>query len=100
MPVWKQRRPASVGGKYQFSKEFTASLYGAHLEDVWNQYYVNLNLVHPLAGDQSVALDFNLYRTLDDGSAKAGSIDTTAARWRLPTPWARTPSPWPTKDPW
>jgi imipenem/basic amino acid-specific outer membrane pore len=68
-----------AGGKYQFSKEFTASLYGAHLEDVWNQYYINLNLVHPLAGDQSVALDFNLYRTLDDGSAKAGSIDTTAA---------------------
>jgi imipenem/basic amino acid-specific outer membrane pore len=38
-----------------------------------------LNLVHPLAVDQSVALDFNLYRTLDDGSAKAGTIDTTAA---------------------
>ncbi|MBB6286281.1 imipenem/basic amino acid-specific outer membrane pore [Pseudomonas sp. SJZ103] len=68
-----------AGGKYQFSKEFTASLYGAHLEDVWNQYYVNLNLVHPLTTDQSVALDFNLYRTLDDGSAKAGTIDTTAA---------------------
>ena len=67
-----------AGGKYQFSKEFTASLYGAHLEDVWNQYYVNMNLAHPLADNQSIALDFNLYRTLDDGSAKAGTINTTA----------------------
>lgn len=68
-----------AGGKYAFSKEFTAALYGAHLEDVWNQYYVNLILVHPLSDEQSLALDFNLYRTLDDGSAKAGSIDTTAS---------------------
>ncbi len=71
---------ASYGGaKYQFSKEFSASLYGAHLEDVWNQYYLNMNLVHPLSDTQALAVDFNLYRTLDDGSAKAGTIDTTAA---------------------
>lgn len=66
------------GAKYQFNKEFSASLYGAQLEDVWNQYYLNMNLVHPLSDDQSLAVDFNLYRTLDDGSAKAGTIDTTA----------------------
>lgn len=67
-----------AGAKYQFSKEFTASLYGAHLEDVWNQYYLNLNLVHPITDNQAVAVDFNLYRTLDDGDAKAGTINTTA----------------------
>lgn len=67
-----------AGAKYQFSKEFTASLYGSHLEDVWNQYYLNMNLVHPFTDEQSLAVDFNLYRTLDDGSAKAGTIDTTA----------------------
>jgi len=67
-----------AGAKYQFSKDFTASLYGAHLEDLWNQYYLNLNLVHPFTDNQSVAVDFNLYRTLDDGDAKAGTINTTA----------------------
>ncbi|POA38930.1 outer membrane porin, OprD family, partial [Pseudomonas sp. MPR-ANC1] len=41
------------------------------------QYYTNLNYVIPLAHDQSLALDGNLYRTLDTGSAKAGAINNT-----------------------
>ncbi|NWB94778.1 OprD family porin [Pseudomonas gingeri] len=67
-----------VGGKYAINENLTASLYGAKLQDVWNQYYVNTNYTLPLASDQSLNFDFNLYRTTDTGSALAGKISNTA----------------------
>ncbi|KAF1069101.1 MAG: Porin D [Pseudomonas citronellolis] len=67
-----------AGAKYAFNKQFNASLYVDRLQDVWDQYYTNLNFTQPLGGDQSLGLDFNLYRTQDSGSARAGSINTTA----------------------
>ncbi|SDI69794.1 OprD family porin [Pseudomonas panipatensis] len=67
-----------AGGKYTFNKQFNASLYADRLQDIWDQYYLNLNYTQPLADQQSLGLDFNLYRTQDSGSAKAGTIDTTA----------------------
>lgn len=35
------------GGKYGFTENLSASLYGAKLEDIWNQYYANLNYTIP-----------------------------------------------------
>ncbi|NWB47264.1 OprD family porin [Pseudomonas gingeri] len=67
-----------VGGKYAINENLTASLYGAKLQDIWNQYYTNVNYTLPLTGDQSVNFDFNLYRTTDTGAAKAGDISNTA----------------------
>ncbi|WP_248745078.1 MULTISPECIES: OprD family porin [unclassified Pseudomonas] len=67
-----------VGGKYAINENLTASLYGAKLQDVWNQYYTNVNYTLPLASDQSLNFDFNLYRTTDTGAAKAGDISNTA----------------------
>ncbi|MCG6573565.1 OprD family porin [Pseudomonas sp. AF32] len=67
-----------VGGKYSFNDNLSASLYGAQLEDIWNQYYANLNYTIPMGGDQSLNLDGNIYRTSDTGSAKAGDISNTA----------------------
>lgn len=67
-----------AGGKYAFSENLSASIYGAKLEDVWNQYYGNLNYTIPMGGDQSLNLDGNIYRTTDTGSAKAGDISNTA----------------------
>jgi imipenem/basic amino acid-specific outer membrane pore len=64
-----------LGGKYAFNDNFSASLYGAKLEDIWNQYYTNLNYVLPLAASQSLTFDFNYYNTKDSGSAKAGEIN-------------------------
>ncbi|WP_423357277.1 OprD family porin [Pseudomonas citronellolis] len=64
-----------VGGKYAFTDNFSASLYGSKFKDVWNQYYTNLNYTLPIADDQSLGFDFNYYRTTDSGSAKAGDID-------------------------
>ncbi|MHC8307014.1 OprD family porin [Pseudomonas sp. PB3P13] len=65
------------GGKYGISENLSASLYGAKLDDIWNQYYANLNYTIPMGDDQSLNLDGNIYRTTDEGSAEAGSISNT-----------------------
>jgi len=70
-----------AGGKYAVSKDLTVSLYGSKMEDVWNQYYVNTNYTLPITADQSLNVDFNLYRTNDTGQAKAGAINNTT--WSL-----------------
>ncbi|MCE0461957.1 OprD family porin [Pseudomonas uvaldensis] len=67
-----------AGGKYSITDNLSASIYGAQLEDIWNQYYGNLNYTIPMGGDQSLNLDGNIYRTTDTGSAKAGDISNTA----------------------
>ncbi|KUM43081.1 OprD family porin [Pseudomonas sp. EpS/L25] len=67
-----------AGGKYSPIKGVSLSLYAAQLDDIWNQYYGNVNLVKPLSSTQSLTFDANLYRTLDTGAAKAGPIDNTA----------------------
>lgn len=63
------------------------SLYTSQLSDTWRQYYGNLHLNQQLSADSSLLLDGNLYRTLDYGSADAGSINNTAyslsAKYRL-----------------
>ncbi|WP_223592642.1 OprD family porin [Pseudomonas sp. A-R-19] len=66
------------GGKYGITDNLSASLYGAKLEDVWNQYYANLNYTIPMGGDESLNLDGNIYNTKDTGDAKAGEISNTA----------------------
>ncbi|MFI8223922.1 OprD family porin [Pseudomonas sp. NPDC085632] len=66
------------GGKYGITDNLSASLYGAKLEDIWNQYYANLNYTIPMGGDQSLNLDGNIYRTTDTGRAEAGEISNTA----------------------
>lgn len=69
-----------LGGDYSISDNLSVSLYASRFEDVWRQYYGNANYTLPL-GEQSLNLNFNLYRSLDEGQALAGEIDTTA--WSL-----------------
>ncbi|EXF94203.1 porin [Pseudomonas fluorescens HK44] len=66
-----------LGGKYGINDNLTASLYAAKFQDTWTQYYTNVNYTLPLATDQSLNFDFNLYQTNDTGAAKAGKIDNT-----------------------
>lgn len=66
-----------AGGKYTINDNLTVSLYGSDLKDVWHQYYANTNLTLPLADEQSLNLDFNIYRTTDSGQSKAGDISNT-----------------------
>lgn len=70
-----------VGGTYALTEGLSTSLYGARLEDVWNQYYANLNYVIPLSDRQALTFDFNLYDTRDTGKQLAGNIDNTS--WSL-----------------
>ncbi|HWH86931.1 MAG TPA: OprD family porin [Pseudomonas sp.] len=65
------------GGKYGITENLSASLYGAKLEDIWNQYYANVNLTTPLGGDTSLNTDFNIYRTTDTGDKDVGDISNT-----------------------
>ncbi|MDZ3829313.1 porin [Pseudomonas fluorescens] len=65
------------GGKYGITENLSASLYGAKLEDIWNQYYANVNLTTPFGGDTSLNTDFNIYRTTDTGNKEAGDISNT-----------------------
>ncbi|WP_455914616.1 OprD family porin [Pseudomonas syringae] len=62
------------GGKYSITDNLGVGLYYAKLEDVWNQYYGNVNYTLPLSDDQALAFDFNYYNTTDTGSSKAGDI--------------------------
>ncbi|RMR12180.1 Porin D [Pseudomonas amygdali pv. ulmi] len=66
-----------LGGKYAVTDSLGVAFYASRLEDIWDQYYGNVNYVLPLGNDQSLAFDVNLYRTLDEGSAEAGSINNT-----------------------
>ncbi|MNM93746.1 Porin D precursor [compost metagenome] len=65
------------GGKYGITENLSASLYGAKLEDIWNQYYANVNLTTPFGGDTSLNTDFNIYRTTDTGDKNVGDISNT-----------------------
>lgn len=72
-----------LGGTYQAHPQLALGLYTSLFEDVWRQHYINLNFDQPLdqAAYQNLNLDFNLYRSLDEGKALAGDIDVTA--WSL-----------------
>ncbi|WP_373568802.1 OprD family porin [Pseudomonas sp. efr-133-TYG-103a] len=57
---------------------FGGSVYASQLTDTWRQYYTNLHHVSVLSDNSSLLLDGNLYRTLDEGAAKAGALNNTA----------------------
>jgi len=65
-----------AGADFTPSDSYGGSLFAGQLDDTWRQYYLNL---HYLNG--GLWLDGNLYRTRDEGQARAGAIDTTA--WSL-----------------
>ena len=64
-----------AGGRYAATDRLTTSLYASKLEDIWDQYYANVNYVLPISELQSLNLDFNYYHTADEGRANAGAID-------------------------
>ncbi|SDG70377.1 imipenem/basic amino acid-specific outer membrane pore [Pseudomonas benzenivorans] len=66
-----------AGGTYSFTDNFSATVFGAKLEDIWNQYYANLNYTIPLAENQALNFDFNIYDTSETGDELAGKIDNT-----------------------
>lgn len=72
-----------IGGSYPMSDRFSVSLYGANLEDVWNQYYANILYALPLSSDRALTFNVNLYDTRSEGKELAGEINNLA--WSLST---------------
>ncbi|WP_425343507.1 OprD family porin [Pseudomonas delhiensis] len=53
------------------------SAYSSRFDDIWRQYYASAGQRLELGDGRALNLDFNLYRTLDDGRRLAGDIDNT-----------------------
>lgn len=53
------------------------SIYSSRFDDIWRQYYANAGQSLKLGDGRGLVLDFNLYRTLNDGRSLAGNIDNT-----------------------
>ena len=75
-----------IGGKYGITENLSMSLYGAQLEDIWNQYYANLNLTIPMGGDQSLNLDGTSTTPKILATLKSAISATPPSRWQPPTP--------------
>lgn len=70
-----------VGASYAFTENFSGAIHASDVEDFYKKTYVNLNFNQPLTDEQSLGLDFNFYRTTDDGQAFAGEVDNKV--WSL-----------------
>jgi len=74
-------RHASIslaGAEFSGDGPLGGSVYASQLSDTWQQYYANLHFKQAVSANSSLLLDSNLYRTLDEGDAIAGSINNTA----------------------
>ncbi|WJD60981.1 OprD family porin [Pseudomonas kurunegalensis] len=65
-----------LGGDYSVAGGVSLSVYQSRFEDVWNQTYLSLSKGFVLDEGRSLELGANLYRTRDQGSARAGEIHT------------------------
>lgn len=64
-----------VGGKYTFTKEFNASLYGSSIQNYWDNRFVGINWSHILDADQAVGLQYNAYKQKSIGDELGGDLD-------------------------
>lgn len=60
-----------IGGTYAVNSDLTVAAYHSDVEDTFKKYYGNVNLTLPLAEDQALNFDFNIYRTDYDDNAQA-----------------------------
>ncbi len=63
------------GANYSFTENFSAGLHASDIEDHFKKTYVNLNYTLPLGEERSLNLDFNAYRSKDDGRKLSGDLD-------------------------
>jgi hypothetical protein len=54
------------GGSYQVNDQLSFALYASDIEDVAKKKYANVNYQIPLSEEQSLAFDFNIYKTKYD----------------------------------
>lgn len=63
------------GADYRFTEDFSAGLHASDVEDHFKKTYLNLNYTLPLGDERSLNLDFNAYRSKDDGRKLSGDLD-------------------------
>ncbi|WP_350598558.1 OprD family outer membrane porin [Pseudomonas sp. 65/3-MNA-CIBAN-0223] len=78
-----------AGFTYTPVEQGGVGFYVSQAQDLWRQYYVNGNYSFVLTAEQTLGVDFNLYRSLDQGQANAGDINVSA--WSLATAYANGP---------
>jgi len=64
-----------AGATYQFTDNFSAGVAASDVDDYFKKQYVNANYTFPINDDQSLNIDFNAYRTKDQGKALYGELD-------------------------
>lgn len=67
-----------MGGTYKAGKSTQLSLYTSRYEDLWRQYYAGASHTWTVRDNDTFNLNFNLYRSIDEGRSLAGDIDVTA----------------------
>jgi imipenem/basic amino acid-specific outer membrane pore len=73
-----------VGASYAFTDNFTGAIHAADVEDYWKKYYGNLNYNLPLAEEQALNFDFNIYKTDYEDEYSNGEFDDNTI-WSLAT---------------
>jgi imipenem/basic amino acid-specific outer membrane pore len=69
-------RSANIAGaNYSFTDNFSGAVFVSDVEDFYTKRYLNLNYGQDLGNDQAFGIDFNFYRTVDDGKKYAGKVD-------------------------
>lgn len=71
-----------VGASYSFTDNFSGALHAADVEDFWKKYYANLNYNLPLAEEQALNFDFNIYKTDYDNEYAQDQFDSNTI-WSL-----------------
>lgn len=64
-----------AGATYQFTDNFVAGVAASDVDDYFKKQYINANYTFPIADDQSLNIDFNGYRTKDQGQALYGKLN-------------------------
>ncbi|WP_252271124.1 OprD family porin [Pseudomonas subflava] len=73
-----------VGASYAFTENFSGSVHASDVEDYWKKYYGNLNYTLPLAEEQALNFDFNIYKTDYEDEYSNGEFDDNTI-WSLAT---------------
>jgi imipenem/basic amino acid-specific outer membrane pore len=71
-----------VGASYAFTDNLSASIHASDVEDYWKKYYGNLNYTLPLAEEQALNFDFNIYKTDYEDEYSADEFDDNTV-WSL-----------------
>jgi imipenem/basic amino acid-specific outer membrane pore len=72
-----------VGASYAVTDDLSVALHASDVDDYWKKYYGNVNYNLPLAEEQALNFDFNIYKTDYDKSYTNTASDQDNTIWSL-----------------